>query len=440
MTSVPDAARPATRTLTLRRGILVIDVVLVVITVTLGVLDGSLGGSAVFLALFAAMAIGLGAIGALIVARQPGNAVGWLFLLSSVGVALSSMCFEYLALSQDRDGLALPGTVLAAWLNTWVMLPVLFAMVILVPLLFPTGHLPSPRWRPVGLLALAGIVSTTIGAATVPGPLAPTGVDNPIGLRPPEPIVAVAGAIDAVAGLVLFSLTVAALVWRYRHGTPRERLQLRWFAYPAALAIICIGFSNIVEAGPLSDVAWIGALVAVTTLPFAVGIAILRHRLFDIDRIISRTVSYAIVTGVLGATFAALVIALDTGLSSLVSGSSLAVAGATLVVSALFQPLRRRIQTAVDRRFDRARYDGDRLLTALGERLRDEVDLTTIRTDVLATVDEAVRPATVVLWLPDRTGTRRWGPVGEVASRAILGLAPGPGMSPASGSPGRVSR
>ncbi len=406
MTSLRDPARPATRTLALRRGILVFDIVLVTITVALGLLDGFLGGAVVFIVLFAAMALGLGAIGALIVARQQGNAVGWLFLLSSAGVALSNVSFEYLALSQDHYALALPGTVLAAWLNTWVMLPALVSMVVVVPLLFPTGHLPSPRWRPVGLLAIAGLVSTTIGAATVPGPLDTVGVDNPIGIRPPEPIVAIAGAIDTVSGIVLFSLTVAALVWRYRHGTPRERLQLRWFAYPAALAVIGIGLSNLVEAGPVSDAAWIGALVAVTTLPFAVGIAILRHQLFDIDRIVSRTVSYAIVTGILGATFAGIVIALDTGLSSLASGNSLAVAGATLVVFALFQPLRRRIQAAVDRRFDRARYDGDRLLTALGERLRNEVDLPTIREEVLGTVDAAVRPSGVWLWLrgPDAGG------------------------------------
>ena len=406
MTSARDPARPATRTLALRRGILSFDVVLVAITVALGLLDGFVGGVVVVLLLFAAMALGLGVIGALIVARQQGNAVGWLFLLSSAGVALSNTSFEYLALSQDHYALTLPGTVLAAWLNTWVMLPSLVAMVILVPLLFPTGHLPSARWRPVGLLALAGIVSTTIGAATVPGPLPPTGVNNPIGIRPPEPIVAIAGGIDTVSGLIVFSLTVAALVWRYRHGTPRERLQLRWFAYPAALAVIGIGLANIVDLGPLSDAAWLGALVAVTMLPFAVGIAILRHQLFDIDRIVSRTVSYAIVTGILGATFAGIVIALDTGLSSLASGNSMAVAGATLVVFALFQPLRRRIQAAVDRRFDRGRYDGARLLTALGERLRDEVDLTTIGADVLAAVDVAVRPANVVLWLPDRPETR----------------------------------
>jgi hypothetical protein len=405
MTSVRDPARPPTSTLALRRGILSFDVVLVAMMVALGLLDGSLGGPAVFLVLFAAMALGLGAIGALIVARQPGNAVGWLFLLSSAGVAVSSASFEYLAVSQDHHDLTLPGTVLAAWLNTWVMVPVLFAKVILVPLLFPTGHLPSPRWRPVGLLALAGLVSTTIGAATVPGPLAPTGVDNPIGIRPPEPVVAVIGAIDTVAGLVLFSLTVAALVWRYRHGTPRERLQLRWFGYPAVLAVIGIGLSNIVDAGPMSDVAWMSALLAVTVLPFAVGIAILRHQLFDIDRIVSRTVSYAIVTGVLGATFAGLVITLDAGLAPLASGNSLAVAGATLVVFALFQPLRRRIQAAVDRRFDRARYDGQRLLDAFGERMRDEIDLGSIHERLVADVDAAVRPSSVGLWL-------RGGPIG----------------------------
>jgi hypothetical protein len=390
----------------IRRVLLGVTVALIAVTLVLGVIDQppSLNAGDAFLLGFALMAGGLAVIGFLIVAKQPGNAVGWLFMLGGISVAASSVSFEWIAVSQDHFDLALPGTVLAAWFNTWLMVPTVVSMGFLVPLLFPTGHLPSPRWRPVGVLAAIVIVGATLGAATAPGPLGTTGVDDPFALQMPEPLGSLAGLASAVLGVTVAVLTVVAVVQRYRRGTPTERLQLRWFAYPAMLAIVGISLSAVDDTGPLGTVGWMLVLACIAALPGAVGIAILRYRLYEIDRIISRTIGWGLVTGLLVGAFAVLVLGLTDVFEPLTGTSTLPVAGATLGVAALFTPLRDRVQGAVDRRFDRARYDGERLLAAFSERLRDEVDLVAIRSDVLATVDAAVRPASVGLWLRERGG------------------------------------
>jgi hypothetical protein len=156
------------------------------------------------------------------------------------------------------------------------------------------------------------------------------------------------------------------------------------------------------EVEVVGSVFWNLGIISFALVPIAIGIAVLRYRLYEIDRLISRTIGWAIVTGVLVGTFAVLVLGLQAVVQPLTGGNTLAIAGSTLVVAALFDPLRRRVQGAVDRRFDRGRYDGERLLDAFGERLRDEVDLGTIRSDVLATVDAAVRPSAAGLWLRQR--------------------------------------
>jgi len=292
-------------------------------------------GGALFLLITGLAVAGISVVGSLIVRREPRNLVGWVLLGSSLGLAAQSAAFDYISLSQDRFSLGLPATVPVAWIDNWLMIPSLFGLVILVPLLFPTGRLPSPRWRPVGVLALIGITVTTVGSALAPGPLQVGGIDNPLSLRLPHPIVDIAGGIDVVSGLALFGLTAAAVVVRYRHGTPLERLQLRWFAYPATLGIVGIGASNIVTTG-LSDAAWIGGLLAIAVTPFAIGIAILRHRLFDIDLVIKRTISYGVLTVLLVGLEIGGVLVLQNVLSTITREQTYAVAATTLGVAALF--------------------------------------------------------------------------------------------------------
>ena len=206
---------------------------------------------------------------------------------------------------------------------------------------------------------------------------------------------------STVAFMALIGLAGLSVLLRYRRSAGIERQQLKWFMAAVALLLPAAGVAALTgtEAG------WLLMLVTVALLPVAIGVAVLRYRLYEIDRIISRTIGWALVTGLLVGAFALLVLGSSAVLEPLTGGNTLAVAGSTLVVALLFTPVRSRVQRTVDRRFDRSRYDGERTLAAFGERLRDEVDLSTIRADVLATVETSVRPSRVGLWLRGPGGT-----------------------------------
>ena len=384
------------------RAVLVVDLALLAVAFVLGAIDGPLDPFALaFQLLFSIIVLGLSIIGSLIVAKQPDNRVGWLFLAASVGIAISTASFNYVTLSLHRFALALPGTVFIAWLSSWIMIPTLISMVILVPLLFPTGQLPSPRWRPVAIFALVGICVTTIGSALVAGPLDSIGVDNPFGVPVSHPLVDILGGLDAISGILIFTLTALSVISRYRHGSPLERLQLRWFAFPAVAGIVLLGVSSVVDIGPLSDAVWIGMLICLALLPIAIGIAILRHRLFDIDLVIKRTISYAVLSVLLIGLEVAGILVLEQLLTVVVEGQSqaLAIALSTLAVATLFQPARRRIQRWVDRRFDRNRYDAARVVAGFSARLRDSIDLQAVRGELTATAITALRPSSAEIWL-----------------------------------------
>lgn len=333
--------------------VLVADALLLVLGVGLQIAVGGtdqLGPALLFFGLIIAMVMGLGVIGGLIVNRMPGNAVGWIFLASSLGMGLTAAAFAWATLSHDRYADGLPGTVFAAWLNLWIALPSLISLVALVPLLFPDGRLPSPRWRWVTALAGAGIAATAVGSALTPGPMDPIGIDNPIGVHLAHPLVDVLGALDAVTGVVVFALALIALVTRYRHGSSVERLQLRWFAFPAAVAIVMFGLSSFFPTGPVNNVAWICGLAALAALPIAIGIAILRYRLYDIDLILNRTVLYATVGVLLVAVFLIGNLALQSVLESLTRQGAELLSGALGVgVGLLFVPVRRWVRPLIDR-------------------------------------------------------------------------------------------
>lgn len=275
-------------------------------------------------------------------------------------------------------------------------------------LVFPTGSLPSPRWRaPVGLVAAA------IGIGTVLELVRPGQVTGTEGSRNPFGIDAVpASLLDLAlplisAGIVgAMALGLAAVLTRYRFGDVTSRQQLRWFVAAALLAAVPLPLSAISgEGGPF----W-GALACVGLLlvPVSVGIAVTRHRLYEIDRLLSRTIGWGIVTGVLVAVFAALVVGLQALLTDVTQGQTLAVAASTLVAFALFQPVRRRVQSLVDRRFDRARYDGQLTAAAFTERIRDHIDLAGVQADLATTVGAALHPSVTSVWVrnvPDHPAT-----------------------------------
>jgi hypothetical protein len=282
-----------------------------------------------------------------------------------------------------------------------------FLFLALLLLLFPNGRLPSPRWRPVALalglswsltiLYSAFAPSTTVASVTFPNPVGIQALSHPTWKAVAQSVVAVAVATLAAAAL--------GPLLRFRRADPTQRQQLKWFAFVigvcviselVAVALAVQGFLPVV-ATVLSGVAIAGVVVG---LPAAVGLAILCYRLFDIDRLINRAVVYATLTAVLGLGYASAVLALGQLFGGVGERTpSWAVAGATLAVAAVFQPARRRIQQAVDRRFNRRKYNTAKTIEAFSTRLRDQVDLDTLSTDVLAVVDQTMEPTRVSLWL-----------------------------------------
>jgi hypothetical protein len=333
-------------------------------------------------------------VGALIVAHRPGNAVGWIFAAIALLAVTGAMAEEYaLYASTTRPG-ALPVPVLAGWYASWTWYPTIALALVFTPLLFPDGRLPSPRWRPVPWLA--GATTAAASALTAVQPTIDLGggrhVDNPIGTAAvTNPIW---NRIEDLLG-VLAVAAVASLIVRFRRSRGDERLQLKWFTYAAALLpLVFLGDLLPTTAGNLLFAA------VVAFLPVAAGVAILRYRLYEIDRLINRTLVYGLLTALLAAVYAGLVLVggqLFGGLGG--QPPSWAVAGATLAVAALFQPARRRIQEAVDRRFNRRRYDAARTIEAFSARLRHHVDLDSLSTELLAVVDQTVQPTRASLWL-----------------------------------------
>jgi hypothetical protein len=291
---------------------------------------------------------------------------------------------------------SLPAELVAVWLLNWIWNPIVLLTLVFPLLLFPTGRSLSPRWRPVTWLA----VGLTV-AFTVLGMLSPSlqladeqTTANPIGVAGAD--IGAAPLSTILNGLLLFLLAAAvvSLVVRFRRSRGVERQQLKWFTYAGVLVLLA----------PLSNALlpslYNAPYVLVIALPVAVGIAVLRYRLYDIDRLINRTLVYGLLTALLAGVYATAVLVLGQGFGG-VGGEppSWAVAGATLAVAALFQPARRRIQAVVDRRFNRRRYDAAKTIEAFSARLREEIDLDTLSAELLAVVDQTMEPTRLSLWL-----------------------------------------
>jgi hypothetical protein len=337
-------------------------------------------------------------VGALVAARQPRNCVGWLLL--AVGLCLT---VSFASQSYARYVLVTaPGSLPGGRYASFLFLLYFGAVAILacfLPLYFPTGRLLSPRWRPVVWSGTAFVVLAVVGnglqpeVEPLPG-LRP--IHNPLVYLPAaKPLVDLSiGAAAAVCSLVGIGGAVTALVVRFRRARGIERQQLKWFTYAAAL----LPWTFIIyEFAP--GIFQLLFTVMLPLVPISVGIAILRYRLYEIDRIINRTLVYGLLTVVLGVGYVAgsLVFVLVAGAGT--DPPSWLVAGATLAAAALFQPARRRIQDAVDRRFNRRRYDAVTTVEAFSVRLRDQIDLDTLSGELLAVVDQTMEPTRLSLWL-----------------------------------------
>jgi hypothetical protein len=344
--------------------------------------------------------LALAAVGLLILVRRSGNRIGWVALALALGVAVSSITSNLTLAVDDRNDQLVAVFPTAQDIAVLLSFPLLVTLI----LLFPDGRLPSRRWRPIAWAIVAWPVLTLLlfemsplidrgnGKGPVPNPTG--GIPGPVG-----DVAAVMAPLLNVGGLTLLLLAaVASVLVRFARSRGVERQQLKWFAYAAALLALSAVASALL---PVPIVNALPNLVAFG-LPIALAIAVLRYRLYDIDLLINRTVVYGATSATIAATFYLGIVALQAVLRPLTSGSELAVAASTLVSFALFQPIRRRIQGALDRRFDRSRYEAARTLDAFADRLRDEVDLDALREDLIGAVRQTMAPAHVSLWLRER--------------------------------------
>jgi len=341
-------------------------------------------------------------VGALVASHRPENAIGWIFcvagLILAVGV-FGSAYADY-ALSAGRD--SLPGEEYAAWLSTWIGAPGALLAAALLFLLFPDGRLPSRRWRPVAWMAAIGSPLSALGAALKLGPLdTHRSIDNPVGI---DSTLGVVVEVLALLGALALNLSVLAsgisLILRLRRARGVERQQLKWFVYAASLMGGGFAASFLFSSDLANSIVWFLGILGFMVLPVTTGIAILKYRLYDIDLLINRTLVYGTLTALLLLVYLGGVVSLQYVFRALTGQeSTLAVVASTLAIAALFSPLRRRVQAFVDRRFYRRKYDAAKTLAAFGSRLRDETDLDALREDVVRVAKNTMQPAHVPLWL-----------------------------------------
>ena len=345
------------------------------------------------------LAVGYSTVGAVAASHRPKNPVGW--VLCSIGLSWGVTHFssEYATYAL----LAAPGTFVgaeaAAWICSWVWVPAL-GVIVFLPLLFPSGQLPSARWRPFAWFSVLLAAAGTIMAAFSPGPGVGLSIRNPLGI---ESLPDLNEQLQALMFALIF-VAAASLVWRMRYAGGVERQQIKWVAYAGALAGgASLPTYTVLEAVNLRWLQMVGhvpALVGIVGVPTAVGIAITRYRLYEIDILINRTLVYGLLTATLVALYFGVILVLQR-LFVVLTGekSTLAVVASTLLIAALFTPFRRRIQRVVDRRFYRRKYDARKTLEAFSAHLRNDTDLETLSDDLVGVVRETMQPAHVSLWL-----------------------------------------
>ena len=344
-------------------------------------------------------------VGAIIASRQPRNAIGWLFCSVGVTIGLNSFAGDYaefwLASGFGPDSLG----ETAAWLSSWLWFLLVYVPMSFLLLLFPDGRLPSPRWRPVAWGVALGTAGGVVGYALRAGPLVdfphianPYGVDSPV-----VGMVGVAGSIVAAGSMVA---SAVSLIVRLRRAGSVERQQIKWLAYGGAVMVGILGAGGLITlwSVPASIVVMSVSLLG---LPVFTGIAIVRYRLYDIDLLINRTLVYGALTAMLVLVYLGGVVFLQYLFRTLAGGESqLAIVASTLAIAALFEPLRRRVQVFIDRRFYRRKYDARKTLEAFSTKLRDETDLDALNDDLVGVVRDTMQPAYASLWLRPETGAK----------------------------------
>lgn len=385
----------------LRRGAWVLcafTLVVLIAGIWLGLLNGATAGDLSWLLFVAACAL----VGGLISARRPMLVIGWLFALSAVSFSLMQFTGEYALYGLVTHPGSLPAARASVWPQSWLPLPGIMSVAVFLPLTFPNGRALSDGWRTVTrvLLVICGFLAVLYAfrperlLEVNHGPALP----NPLGISALRPVAGPAGVLILLFLVVGISLSAVSLLQRYRRSSVDERLQIKWLL----LAVIALPIFTLAEN--VFTEAYFLTVPVLIALPVSVAIAVLRHNLYDIDLIIRRTLVYGALTVSLGGLYLLTVIVLQSAARAITGQTSdLAIAVATLGAAALFSPLRRQIQTVIDRYFYRRKYDAARILAELQTALRDEVDLNHLRHNVLTVVQETVQPEAMALWLaPDR--------------------------------------
>jgi hypothetical protein len=368
---------------------------------------GLIGGLVIFLPFLA-----FPLVGALIASKRPQNPIGWICLAAG-------LFWMLIALEDSILGYG-PYPVAIDALTEWMWVPPVGLLGIYLILLFPDGRLPSRRWRSLAWLSGAVMVLVSLSIIFMPGSVpGHPGVSNPFGIEGYPLVARVLGGVVVLLPVCILA-SAASLVLRYRRSTGEERQQIKWIAFAASLvglvALITVA-STLMFAPESLQIAgtqplWLELLqdldlLCLAGVPVAVGFAILRHRLYDIDVVINRTLVYGSLTAMLVAVYYGSVVVLQYVFRALSGGESqLAIVASTLAIAALFNPLRRRVQTFVDRRFYRRKYDAAKILAAFNARLRDETDLDTLGRDLMGVVRDTIQPEHVSLWLRSERSSR----------------------------------
>jgi hypothetical protein len=344
-------------------------------------------------------------VGAVVASRRPHNPIGWIFLAAGIPFALSGFAHGYATYALFTEPGSLPGAEAMAWLASWLFIPPLFAVPTFLFLLFPEGRALSAKWRIVGWTAALGIVCTVL-FAFAPGRLEEPPFDeivNPFGIESAAAILGVVATVGWASILLSILAAAASMLVRFRRARGRERQQLKWVASAAGLFALANVVGSATFSGGREEIGQLVVLFAYAGIPIAAGVAILRHRLYDIDRILNRALVYGVLTALLAGAYFGIVVAFQNAIPG-AGDSDLTIAGSTLAVAALFRPLRARLQSFIDRRFYRSRYDAQRTLDQFTARLRDEIDLDALNRELVAVVSETMQPAHASLWLRPQRG------------------------------------
>jgi hypothetical protein len=345
------------------------------------------------------LAVGYSTVGAVAASHRPANPVGWVLCCIGLSWGVAHLTSEYATYALLVAPGSLPAAEAAAWIYSWIWVPAL-GFIVFLPLLFPTGRLPSARWRPFAWLSVLVVAGGTVLAAFSPGPGVGLTIRNPFGI---ESLPDLNEQLQALM-FALILVASASLVWRLRHARGVERQQIKWVAYAGALggaaSLPTYTVLEAVDLGWLHTIGYVAALVGIAGVPTAVGIAMMRYRLYEIDILINRTLVYGALTAMLVALYFGGIVVLQR-VFVLLTGekSTLAVVASTLLIAAAFTPLRHRIQTFIDKRFYRSKYNARRTLEAFSATLRDETNLEALNNDLVSVVRETMQPAHVSLWL-----------------------------------------